>query len=63
MATVNRMHNDDHAHRVFMRAFSETTQRQLMADDSLAWRSVTGVLITIVSVGLVLAFVALIVAT
>jgi hypothetical protein len=35
--------------------FDEDTRLRLAADDAFAWRSVTGILITIVTVGLLIA--------
>jgi len=42
-------------HPVWRTSFSEETRDQQLHDDSTAWRSVTGVLLTIVSLGTCLA--------
>jgi len=42
-------------HPIWTDAFSEQTREQQLHDDSTAWRAVTGILITIVSVGVCLA--------
>jgi hypothetical protein len=39
----------------FTRVFDAATRHDLLAEDSEAWRAVCGVLLTIVSVGLLLA--------
>lgn len=43
---------------VFTQEFDADTQRELADEDSFAWRSVTGLLIAIISVGLLIAIVA-----
>ncbi len=40
---------------VWSESFSETTQQEQMDDDAAAWRAVTGLLLTIISVGVLLA--------
>ena len=42
-------------HPVWTHEFDEQRRQQQLQDDSQAWRAVTGVLITIVSVGVCLA--------
>ena len=42
-------------HTVWEESFQENARRQQLADDSDAWRAVTGILLTIVSVGATLA--------
>ena len=49
---MNAMERD---HPIWTDAFSEQTREQQLHDDSTAWRAVTGILITIVSVGVCLA--------
>ncbi|MCP4190062.1 MAG: hypothetical protein GY768_05475 [Planctomycetaceae bacterium] len=39
--------------------FDDSEQEQLMADDSEAWRAVCGILMTIVGLGVCIAFLAL----
>lgn len=43
---------------VFDHEFDADTQRELSDEDSFAWRSVTGLLIAIISIGLLIAVVA-----
>jgi hypothetical protein len=40
---------------IWKNSFDEEVQEQQLADDSFAWRSVTGLLLTIIAVGLSLA--------
>lgn len=54
MADPSGTHDDS----VFVREFDEDTQRELAEEDSFAWRSVTGLLIAIISIGLLIAIVA-----
>ena len=49
MTTVERHHP------VWTDAFSEPTREQQRSDDAAAWRAVTGILLTIVSIGVCLA--------
>lgn len=42
-------------HPAWTHAFSEQTRDEQLHDDSTAWRTVTGILITIVTVGVCLA--------
>jgi len=48
---------------VMAREFDKETRQQLAEDDSTAWRSVTGLLITIICIGLLIAVVAIMVAS
>ncbi len=42
-------------HAVWEDSFQENVRREQLADDSDAWRAVTGILLTIVSIGAALA--------
>ena len=55
-----RLNEEDH--RVFLQAFDEATRRQLLEDDSVAWRGVCSILIAIVCLGLTIGIVAVIAA-
>jgi len=46
----------------FTRVFDSATRHELLEEDSAAWRAVCGVLLTIVSVGLLLAIFAVLIA-
>ena len=43
--------HDDAADAAFKRAFSETDRAELMHEDHEAWEHVTGLLLTIVTIG------------
>lgn len=43
---------DESQHPVYMKAFDERTREALMGDDSVAWRTVCAVLISIVTLGM-----------
>ncbi|MBC8353178.1 MAG: hypothetical protein H8E66_14370 [Planctomycetes bacterium] len=45
----------EHDHTIWESSFSEERRRQQLEEDSNAWRAVTGILLTIVSVGACLA--------
>jgi hypothetical protein len=49
--------------RVFYRAFDSEARRQLIEEDRLAWRNVCGVLLMIVSGGLLLGITAVLIST
>ena len=45
----------EHEQGVWKSSFDQETQEQQMQEDSHAWRSVTGLLLTIIAVGVTLA--------
>jgi hypothetical protein len=47
---------------LFIRTFDEQTRLALLNDDAAAWRAVCGVLITVVSVGLLIGILAVLLA-
>ncbi len=49
------MSTAEHNHPVWENSFREDMRQQQLADDSEAWRAVTGILLTIVSIGAALA--------
>lgn len=53
----------EHSNLMSLRSFDEETRRRLLAEDSLAWRSVMGVLFTIVTIGLLIGIVAVVLST
>ena len=63
MATIS--HHDDlgDEHSVWMHAFDAKTRRQLLDEDRVAGYSVAGILTIIVTLGLLLAIVAVLIAT
>lgn len=50
------MTSGEHEQGVWKASFDEEVQEQQMADDSQAWRAVTGLLLAIITVGVTLAF-------
>jgi len=48
---------------VFEKSFSESTRRELIEEDRVAWRNVCGVLFSIVAMGLVLGITGVLLAT
>ena len=68
MATANRFHNaidrmgvHDEEHPVWAASFDDEVRLRQLQDDLRAGKSVSGVLVTIVSVGLVLAIVSVLI--
>ncbi len=50
--------HDDHSApdaNVWLTSFSDEDRQEQMAEDSLAWNRVTGLLLTVVAIGLVMA--------
>ena len=52
----------ENEHPIFMSSFDELTRRDLLEEDTLAWKIVCSVLIAIVSLGLLLGVCALLLA-
>lgn len=52
---IKSMASTERQHQVWESAFSDETRQQHLAEDSEAWGAVTGILLTIVSIGACLA--------